>query len=151
MLQDRLHSLELVSPLSDLLLDWFPFLVHSVAFDDNFFLKLIDLSIHDSCSNSFNSPYLNIVFVDLQSIRLKRCTFRMFAKSWYLWFDSSSFKLQIWRYYFFLMMSSICNFSSSMSFWNYLTLAENSLLSVEVKRLMKSNTSLFFWIILRSI
>lgn len=62
-----LHHAEALTPLAKSLLDGIPLLIHNVALDNNNFIKLIDLSINDVCSNSLNSPSLDLILSNVEN------------------------------------------------------------------------------------
>lgn len=64
------HALESLFPLSDLVLDGFPFFLidfaHLVTLNDELLVELVDGSIDNFVSNSFNRPFFYFVFVDVK-------------------------------------------------------------------------------------
>lgn len=63
-----MHDWESRAPFMQPFLDRLPFLVHYMAFNDNFFFDLINFCINNTSSNSFNSPLLNIIFLNIENI-----------------------------------------------------------------------------------
>ena len=69
-----MHALETVLPPFDFSLDDLPFLrsnlAHHVALDNDFFVELVNLSINDFRLNGLDSPFLHVVFVNLEQRKI---------------------------------------------------------------------------------
>jgi hypothetical protein len=63
------HALESLLPLADFSVDGLPFLganlAHHVRLDDDFFVELVDLCVDDLSLDGFDSPFFNVVLVNL--------------------------------------------------------------------------------------
>lgn len=71
-----MHALEALFPVAYLSLNRLPFLFanfgHHVTVNDKFFVNLIDLSVNYSVGNSFNGPFFNVTF---RNLNIKRAIF----------------------------------------------------------------------------